>query len=310
MLLKYPLRVLSLTLVCVATAFSVSADKFFDTRVYIALEANGQISGELVGESGRSLSRQDICTLALKHLEQEAVNAGISNPKGITRALFEGKFNPDIKDLRLAYDGIEPPKGQAMLNHLNENCPKFVEHLIKSGTITGDIVKKLDKNGNPLRDERKREVIVSATATEVPSSGYLGAVHAEYRNDKWNEMFGSLKSLQNLETKVVIDGEVQTRTMNAQDIGLRAVMRLSTPERFAKNFGIRKDANLTYDAAMKQLSNNPVAKAALKDEIQQSLETQCAFTYFRLQTWDEDSNFNLLRDYNAIRRYYITTKNV
>lgn len=79
---------------------------FEDMEVYKATNSsNGSVDGALLGHPGVRINRAGICAIATERLEKRAKELGIE-PKEISKAIMEGRFNPDPRDLDLAYYGL------------------------------------------------------------------------------------------------------------------------------------------------------------------------------------------------------------
>jgi hypothetical protein len=81
-------------------------DRFFKPQVYAQLRGDA-IDGSLIGPryAGRELSRDKVAALALEYFLKAAADRGIPE-KEITKAIFEGRLNPDFDDLELAFEGL------------------------------------------------------------------------------------------------------------------------------------------------------------------------------------------------------------
>lgn len=102
----------------------------------------------------------------------------------------------------------------------------------------------------------------------------LAGVTARYRNKKFNDVFGTLNETQ----------------------ALRFGHRIG----YFRNPEIPEDPNLTVASIRKTLSNNPEKLQQFNENIV-SLMTTSAYIYFSQGTADQNSPFNLARDYQRLR---------
>nr|MDQ3804425.1 hypothetical protein [Acidobacteriota bacterium] len=135
---------------------------------------------------GRSLNRAEFAKVVLEHFIRLAAERGIPE-RGITRALFDGRLNPDFEDLTLAYEGLGKPE-----------------------QIPPEVIARLKQSGRMKPNET------------TPPARYLTDVYAQHRNKLWNQRFGSIADIGTVDT-IVYGREVRR---SANDILLRLYMRL------------------------------------------------------------------------------------
>jgi tetratricopeptide (TPR) repeat protein len=85
-------------------------DRLFQPQVYSQLKSSGEVEGRLIGPqyAGQKLSRDQVAVIALERFIEAATSNGVPE-KDITKAIFEGRFNPDFEDLQLAGEGFGKP---------------------------------------------------------------------------------------------------------------------------------------------------------------------------------------------------------
>lgn len=86
-------------------AQNVIDDRFFDSEVYIQLSNQDYVDGILVGQPDIKVTRKYVAKLAAEKFEAQAAGLGIPNGD-ITKAMFEGRFNPYFEDFKLVYESF------------------------------------------------------------------------------------------------------------------------------------------------------------------------------------------------------------
>ncbi len=254
--------------------------RLFHPEVYIKLSENTwevEIAGELVGPEfkGRTLSRADIQEIALERFKQAATDAGVAH-KDVTKAMFEGRFNPDFKDVELAHEGLKPDNSMT----LDEVSPGRLKFLID---------------------------IEHVKPGELPHLVQLTGEYMGTRNELWNPLFGSIANIGTVNT--MINGE--TVEMTGKDIAMRLAQRWRG-ERFETDYGLKCDPELRYETAMEELKNNndrgEMFSKLLRDRVDFLLKNGSAVSYFSMQAYNE-SKHNLRKDYQDLRkRRYLSKK--
>jgi hypothetical protein len=87
----------------------------FAPEVYDALNAYGEVDGGFVDPNyaGTMMTKEDLGDIALKRVLEQADAAGIAH-QDITKAMFEGRFNPDFRDLEIIHEGFKPATTENM----------------------------------------------------------------------------------------------------------------------------------------------------------------------------------------------------
>ncbi len=241
-------------------------DRFFHPEVYAELNSNGFVKGKLLGHPGKTYYRAAIAKIAVEEFKDKAAELGIAE-RNITKAMFEGRFNPYFTDLTLAWEG---------LGNIDDVDPTKITSLIDN----------LKENG------------MMQESAILPERMYLHGVIAGIRNNVWNNAFGTVRGMGNVST--IADGK--NLELSSKDLMLRQTMRLRG-SRFKNAYPtLGRDENLTYDKAMDKLSRNPELQAALEAEIEALMKNQCAYSHFNLGSLDKRSHFNLEKDYYDLRR--------
>lgn len=196
-------------------------DRFFEPAMYDRLNSYSTergYKGELIGPEyhGQTLNRQELGTLALEKLVKLAKKMGIQEQE-ITRAIFEGRFNPHFEDFRLAHEGL---------------CPKLGPEDIPLSTI--------------LLYKERGELAVGEV---MPKGSNIGLL-AQVRKQRWNERFGSFTSFEEIET--IINGK--EKKVSGKDLALRLVMRLSGIN-FERDFGVKPSPDLSYKELHRMLQS-------------------------------------------------------
>src|SRR5262249_42564119 len=85
-----------------------NGDRFFPPDLYDALAKDWwRVPGATIRPewAGRTVSRKEVAQLALQRLGERAAEQGIPENE-VTKAMFEGRFNPYPDDLQLAFEGV------------------------------------------------------------------------------------------------------------------------------------------------------------------------------------------------------------
>lgn len=248
------------------------SDALFDIDVYDQLDdiwrgRRETVDAKLVDSDGAGLSRADVAPLALERLILQAKAVGIEENQ-ITKAIFEGQYNPPFEDLLLAWEGLKPP-GSMTLEDLS---PDRVEHLVEVGI---------------------------AEPGQVPPDLYIHGAYIGLRNELWNKRFGSLGSVGDVTT--IVDGQEQT--MTPMDIGLCYLQRIKG-EHFEGNFGLHRDPRMTFVQAQTELAVDQGREERaehLEFAIRQVIERESVLSLFRMGSTREDDPFNFSRYYRDLR---------
>ncbi len=264
-------------------SFAQKNDTFFNTRVYSELRVHGKVDVRLIGgndleaflyknphlKGEQFLTELQVADIALTKLLSGVDEYGIEH-KGITKAMFEGKYNPDYNDFALAYKGLGTPT----IEEIQRDHPRVINSLVKQGVV---------KPG------------------ERPHDSYLQAVYAVHRNKLSNETFGSIADIGTVET--MINGK--KTEMTAEDIGLRMLMRLRA-RRFENSYGSAQNTALRYESFFKKLEErSPDLADSLKSEVMTMMHKQSGYGYFSLIDLSPEANFHLQRDYEQNRSEWI-----
>lgn len=249
-------------------------DKFFDLEFYDQVWRM------------RDDKQQEIAETVLQKFKKAALNEpDVKGLSDVTRAIFEGDFNPYFKDVEMALEGLAGVKD-----------------------LTRDDIPQ-DKRAS-LIDQRIMEESDDVPPRLADRRIYLNGVLKGKRNRLWNETFGSLLDLKDTKLNTIVNGKNVTLTGN--DLAVRQRIRLSG-RRFESDYEsiLKIDPNLRYDDAITRLQS--AGKSHLVEKFKTDIEKimlyqSGAVSHFRLSSRHADSEFNLLKDYETLREVRYLSK--
>lgn len=202
-------------------------DRLFEAEVYERLKRYYTVPGKLISSDleGRMISEEELSGIALNRFIQKAADLGIAE-KDITRAMFEGRFNPAFEDLRLVNMGL---------------CTGLEENQVPLS-----LVLQLKENGMMKPGET------------MPDNTYLAPVYNNIRNEKWVERFGDILSIPTIKT--IMGGE--EKECSGKDLALRLLFRVGDgsshngkPEEGILRYFENSEPGLRYMDAVQILKN-------------------------------------------------------
>lgn len=250
-------------------------DRFFDARVYQALDRGDVVDAHLVDperfpQAGQyHMESEDVAQYALQRMESRARELGIE-PKNITQAMFEGRFNPYMEDMRLAFEGLGRPSVNDLMS--NPSARDYIEHLDGTGVLDKDNI------------------------TEADMQLYLAGFVKSYRDEQWNERYGSIGEMQNV--KSIVNG--QEATINGDDIAMRAAMRIGGSS-FRRQMGFEGKGVETYQDIIGDL--NPADRTVLQNRVE-AYGQMSPVSYFEFASRYRDAPLNFQHDYTLLRKKY------
>lgn len=293
-------------------------DRFFAKEVYEALARQNPIDGKLIDYPGANpgvmIPPEDVAQIAYNKLMADLDEAGIA-PQDMTRAIFEGRFNPSFDDLKLVEQAAPRPRLDDLL--ANDRYTEYLADSIKSGIIQipqingqeasyedinallSDV--KNGKNSNTLNALNKAVDNASFYALEPASS--------DFRAEFMTSHFGSLSDLNNVKSithsitkdeKGLNKIEYKETVISADDIGLNMLDRLHNRD-FKDTYGI------TADQARNRLEMGQDLPAALQSGIHKMTQSMSVTSYFKMGEGDEFiGKRNYQADYQALRDQYVS----
>ncbi len=183
--------------------------KYIDENLFTQTELS-----RLEDYTGGPLSRDDVEKIALEIFVKKAANEGIAE-KDISKAMFEGEFNPWFTDAELAFGGLGRP---------SQYDPDHIAQL----------------NAMDIK--------------ENAHWNYMDGENQRFRNVEWNKRFGSFDDMNQNNDKFITSMNHELKTIDAKDIATRFAMRKMVTT-FDDTFGIKRNSTLTYDDVVKQIKD-------------------------------------------------------
>lgn len=251
-------------------------DRLFEPQIYSLLKSGGELDGGLIGPqyAGRRLNRDQVAAIALERFITAATDKGISKAE-ITAAMFEGRFNPDLEDVQLVWEGLGNSQEEQQPEPQQPSGPR--------------------RRGSVPQEPRKRY--------EQP---------IEFRrNQAWDKHFGAITGIMGVRT--IINGQEVNRA--ARDIILRLVMYKKSKENFQDFYGITPNPSLTYEKLTAHIRSLQMAAfevsyrfQSIGNDMSGAERSHCAYTYFALPANNHYSGFDFRKDYEDLRnRLYLRT---
>jgi tetratricopeptide (TPR) repeat protein len=160
-------------------------DRFFKPQVYEQLRSGTFDAGLIWPQyAGVKLYRKQLAVVALERFIQVAADRGIPE-KEITKAIFEGRLNPDFDDLELAWEALAEGQGSpssssglinvALHNSMSQRWNSRFGSIADVGTVKTIVNgKEVSRTGNDLLLRLVRYEMVNNQVRDFPRELVLG----------------------------------------------------------------------------------------------------------------------------------------